>query len=279
MFGKQIMSTVSVTIVLLILGVFAVLAISAEQFTDTLKSRMGFTVVMNDAVSDNTIRSVEALLAKAPYVNSLKFTTAQETMEAWERDNGENIMDVLGVNPFGAEFEVTVTPPYANSDSLAMITDRLRNIKGIDEVSTTSHVVEGINRIMHFISVIFIPLAIALLLVSAVLINNTVRLTVYASRFLIHTMRLVGATGDFIRRPFIRTGILNGFVAGIAASLILWAGLEGLRSAVPEMVTFASWSSLAWLFPAMIAAGIMICGISAALATNKYLKIKYDDLF
>ncbi|MDE6086170.1 MAG: permease-like cell division protein FtsX, partial [Muribaculaceae bacterium] len=192
MFGKQIMSTVSVTIVLLILGVFAVIAISADQFTDTLKSRMGFTVVMNDAISENTIKKVEATLAQAPYVNSMKFTSAQETMEAWERDNGENVVDILGVNPFGAEFEVTVTGPYANSDSLTMITSRLRALEGIDEISTTTHVVEGINRIMHFISVVFIPLAIALLLVSAVLINNTVRLTVYASRFLIHTMRLVG---------------------------------------------------------------------------------------
>ncbi|MDE6086695.1 MAG: cell division protein, partial [Muribaculaceae bacterium] len=93
------------------------------------------------------------------------------------------------------------------------------------------------------------------------------------------TMRLVGATGDFIRRPFIRSGIINGLVAGIAASIILWAGLEAIRSAVPELITVAPWSSLAWLFPAMVVAGIIICGVSAALATNKYLKLKYDDLF
>lgn len=279
MFGKQFMSTVSVMIVLLILGVFGVIAACADEFSNSLKSRMGFTVVMSDVATEGSIKNVESQLARSTFVNKMKFTSTQEIMEAWERDNGENVMDVLGVNPFGAEFEVTVNPGYANRDSLTSVVNRLKTLEGVEEVSTTTHVVDGINRIMHILSVVLLPLAIALLLVSAVLINNTIRLTVYSSRFLIHTMRLVGATGDFIRRPFIRSGIINGLVAGIVSSLLLWLAIEAICSVIPDLKNYAPLGVIAWIFPAMIVGGILICGIAAAMATNKYLRLNYDDMF
>lgn len=279
MFGKQFMSTVSVMIVLLILGVFGVIAACADEFSNSLKSRMGFTVVMSDIATDGTIKNVESQLARSPFVNKMKFTSTQEIMEAWERDNGENIIEVLGVNPFGAEFEVTVNSQYASTDSLNAIVSRLKTMQGVAEISTTTHVVDGINRIKHIITIVLLPLAIALLLVSAVLINNTIRLTVYSSRFLIHTMRLVGATGQFIRRPFIRSGIINGLVAGIVSSVLLWLAIETLCRAVPDLNNYTPMSSIAWIFPAMIAGGVIICGIAAALATNKYLRLTYDDMF
>lgn len=279
MFGKQFMSTVSVMIVLLILGVFGVIAVVAGEFSNSLKSRMGFTVVMSDVANESAVKSVESRLAASSYVNEMKFTSTQEIMEAWERDNGENIMEILGVNPFGSEFEVTVVPEYATRDSLVNIVNSLKSMEGVEEISTTTHIVDGINRIMHILSIVMLPLALALLLVSAVLINNTIRLTVYSSRFLIHTMRLVGATGKFIRRPFIRSGIINGLVAGITSSLLLWIAIRILNSALPDLGTFTSLNAIGWIFPAMIAGGILICGIAAAMATNKYLRLNYDDMF
>lgn len=273
------MATVSVMIVLLILGLFAAIAIGAGNFSDSLKSRMGFTVVMSDDVTDESLATMQQLFNSAPYTNSVKFTSAEETLSRWENDNGEDVMEVLGVNPFGAQYEITVTPDYAVSDSLDMISARIESLDGVDEVSTTTQVVDVINNVVDIISMIFLPLALALLLVSGVLINNTVRLTVYSSRFLIHTMKLVGATGAFIRRPFIRTGIINGVVAGIIAGALLFAIIALIHSAAPDTTAYTSWSSLLWVFPAMIVLGIAICGIAAALATNKYLRLDYDDMF
>lgn len=278
-FGKQLMSTVSVTIVLLILGIFGLLAIGADNFTDSLKSRMGFTVVMSDDVNEKTLAAMQEMLKKAPYTNTATYTSAEETLANWERDNGENVVEVLGVNPFGAQYEVTVKPQYAHTDSLLSITQRIAALEGVDEISTTTQVVDVLNNVVDIMSMIFVPLALALLLVSGVLINNTVRLTVYSSRFLIHTMRLVGATGSFIRRPFIRTSVINGIVAGILAGGLLSLLVWGLHSAAPEVAPFTQWHQLWWLFPAMIMLGIAICSIAATLATNKYLRQQYDDLF
>lgn len=278
-FGKQLMATVSVMIVLLILGLFACIAVGARNFSDTLKSRMGFTVVMNDDVPSEKLASMEQLFRSAPYVGSVQFTSADETLAAWERDNGENVMEVLGVNPFGAQFEVSVTPEYAVSDSLEILATRLQTVDGVDEVSTTTRVVDVVNNVVDILSMIFLPLAFALLIVSGVLINNTVRLTVYSSRFLIHTMKLVGATGGFIRRPFIRTGIVNGVMAGIVACILLALVIVAVHRASPQVALFVSWPAVALLFPSMILLGVVICGISAALATNKYLKLDYDDMF
>lgn len=273
------MATVSVMIVLLILGIFAAIAIGAGQFSDSLKSRMGFTVVMSDDVSDETLSSMQQLFTNAPYANSVTYTSADETLARWEHDNGENVLEVLGVNPFGAQYDVTVTPEYAVSDSLETITARIERLEGVDEVSTTTQVVDVINNVVDIVSMIFLPLALALLLVSGVLINNTVRLTVYSSRFLIHTMKLVGATGAFIRRPFIRTGIINGIVAGLLAGILLAIIISAIHSSAPDIASFTSWGALAWIFPAMVVLGVAICGIAAALATNKYLRLDYDEMF
>ena len=278
-FGKQLMATVSVMIVLLILGIFAVLAVGAGRFSDSLKSRVGFTVIMSDNVTEEDLTAMQAMLTKAPYTNEVTFKSADEIRADWERDNGEDIIEVLGANPFGAEYNVTVDAAHAVSDSIDVIAKHIGAIQGVEEVSTTTRVVDGINNFINIVTMIFVPLALALLLVSCVLINNTVRLTVYSSRFLIHTMKLVGATGAFIRRPFIRTGIVAGIVAGVLAGVLLALVIHAVQSALPDIASYTEWSSLAWIFVAMIALGVAICGISAALATNKYLRLDYDDMF
>ena len=278
-FGKQLMATVSVMIVLLILGIFAVLAVGAGRFSDSLKSRVGFTVIMSDNVTEEDLTAMQAMLTKAPYTNEVTFKSADEIRADWEQDNGEDIIEVLGANPFGAEYNVTVDAAHAVSDSIDVIAKRIGAIQGVEEVSTTTRVVDGINNFINIVTMIFVPLALALLLVSCVLINNTVRLTVYSSRFLIHTMKLVGATGAFIRRPFIRTGIVAGIVAGVLAGVLLALVIHAVQSALPDIASYTEWNSLAWIFVAMIALGVAICGISAALATNKYLRLDYDDMF
>ncbi|MCM1449968.1 MAG: permease-like cell division protein FtsX [Clostridiales bacterium] len=278
-FGKQLMATISVMIVLLILGIFATVTISAGVFSDSLRSRMGFTVVMSDDTTAEQLSDIKKMLDNASYTGTVVYVSPEETLARRESDIGEDIVEVLGVNPFGAQFEVTVSPEYAVGDSIEAIASALSTINSVDEVSTTTQVVDVINNAVDIVSMIFLPLALALLLVSGVLINNTVRLTVYSSRFLIHTMKLVGATGAFIRRPFIRTGIVNGVVAGVMAGILLAAIIATVRSTAPDIASFLPWLSIAPVFPVMIILGIAICGIAAALATNKYLRLSYDDMF
>lgn len=278
-FGKNLMATVSVMIVLLILGIFAVVAGGASAFSDTLRSRMGFTVVMSDTATPDDIDNMQRYLQVAQIAASSTYTSADEVMARWDRENGENLIEVFGVNPLGAEFDVTVNAPYACGDSLLALAPKLSAMAGVSDVATTAEVVDVIDNVLDILTMVFLPLAAALIVVSFVLINNTVRLSVHSSRFLIHTMKLVGATGSFIRRPFVHTGLISGLVAGVGASIVLCGMMLMVHRAAPDLEAYTSLVSLAWVFPAMIVTGIVICSIAATLAANKYLSLDYDEMF
>lgn len=277
-FTRQLTSTVSVTLVLLILGLIAVLASGTRAVTDFIRSEVGFMVVMSDNLSADEARDVYTALASAPYVASAKFSTADENAAQWSADIGEDIVEVLGVNPFGATLEIRVHDAYATVDSLQPVVEAIKTLNGVDAVELNTELINGINTNLNLLSLILGAVALALLLVSFVLINNTVWLTVYSRRFLIHTMKLVGATGAFIRRPFIKSGIMAGVLAGVAASVLLALLVELLHSVYPVTAQFTSWSSTVWIFPVLILTGVMICGLASAIATNRYLRLDYDNM-
>ncbi len=278
-FTKQITSTVSVTLVLLILGIIAALAIATKSITDEIREKVGFTVILKEDISENEIDRLTQTFATADYVSGCEYTSADENLARWEEENGEDIMQVLGVNPFSGEFDVRVTSDYASVDSISLITAGLEALPTVDKVEINLSMIDGINRNMRVLTIALVLVAVALLLISFVLINNTVRLTVYSRRFIIHTMRLVGATPGFIRRPFIKVNILHGIIAAVVASLLLAALLGYARSIDPAVGIAVPWSAITWVFAALLGAGIVICSIAALFATNKYLYLDYDDMF
>lgn len=278
-YTKQITSTVSVALVLLILGIIAALSIATHSITGEIREKVGFTVVMREDISPAAIDRFKQLFTSATYVGSYTYTSADDNLRRWEEENGEDVMNILGVNPFSAEFDVRVKPAYASTDSIAPIASIIGNAPEVDEVVMNADMIDGIDRNMKMMSMILMLVAAALLAISFVLINNTVRLTVYSRRFLIHTMRLVGATPSFIRRPFITSNIVHGIVASIIASLLLTALLFYARSIDAAVGIAVPWEKMAWVFAAMLVAGIVICATAAMLAANKYLRLSYDDMF
>lgn len=278
-FSAQITSTISVALVLLLLGIIAMLGIAAHSVTTSIKENMGFDIVLKEETAESVVNELKQKWTSAPYVASVKYFSQEDALNKWQDETGENLVEMLGVNPFCAEFEVKVKADYADVDSIEKIVAPLRANQAISEINVHTEMVETINSNIRSIALILSIVAAALILISFVLINNTVRLTVYARRFLIHTMKLVGATPGFIRRPFIINNILNGIIASIVAVGVL-AGILYYCSTLDVSITKAvAWGQAAWVFAGMLMAGILLCALAALFAANKYIRLDYDSMF
>ncbi len=278
-FSAQVTSTISVALVLLVLGVVAMMAIAARTVTKGIKENMGFDIVMSEDAGTQAVNALKRQLSQAPYVSSYNYISADEALSQWQEDTGEDLSEVLDVNPFQGEFDVRVKETYASVDSIDAIAARLKSNPAIADIAVHAQMVEAVNRNIRSVSMVLIVIAAALLLISFVLINNTVRLTIYSRRFLIHTMKLVGATPSFIRRPFVVNNIFHGIFAAVIASALLAALLYYAHSLDASVAYAIGWESAVWVFAAMLVVGIAICTAAALFATNRYLRLSYDDMF
>lgn len=278
-FSAQITSTVSVALVLLLLGIISMLGIAARSITTEIRENMGFSVILSDTVTVNNVNSLKKQFSTSPGVSGIIYFSPEDALQKWQEETGEDLVKVLGVNPLPGEIEVKVKARYASTDSIAKMIAPLKKLPYVSEVSVHSDMVDSINHNIKSIVLVLTIVAAALLFISFALINNTVRLTVYSRRFLIHTMKLVGATGGFIRRPIINSNMLSGLIAAIIADLLLAGALFYLHSADRVIASAVPWEEAAWVFGGIIIIGIAICSIASLFATNKFLRSDYDDMF
>lgn len=278
-FSAQITSTVSVALVLLLLGIISMLGIAARSITTEIRENMGFSVIFSDTATVNNVNSLKKYFSTSPGVSGIIYFSPEDALQKWQEETGEDLVKVLGINPLPGELEVKVKARYASTDSINSMIAPLKKLPYVSEISVHSDMVDSINHNIKSIALILTIVTAALLFISFALINNTVRLTVYSRRFLIHTMKLVGATGGFIRRPIINSNMLSGLVAAIIADLLLAGALFYLHSADKVIATALPWEEAAWVFAGIIVIGIAICSIASLFATNKYLRSDYDDMF
>lgn len=278
-FGSQLTAIVSVTLVLLILGILAVIGMAGRSGANQLKSNLGFIVKVERNAADTQVNRLKQIFNTAPYVSSYVYSSAEEIMEAESKYLGEDLASLLDVNPYGAEFDVKVSPRYASVDSIEALAVILTEDEAVERVLTESSMIAAVNSTLGRASWLLLAVAGALLVISIVLINNTVHLSVYSRRFVIHTMKLVGATGGFIRRPFIYAGALNGLISAIIASLLLVAMLAYSANVDPLLASCFSVRICVIVVAGMIVAGVLICTVASLFATNRYLKANYDEMF
>lgn len=279
--SSHITSTVSVALVLLILGIVAITSIAVRNIGRDVREKVGFVVIMNDNATNEQINAMKQMWHKADYVSSVKFLSADDVLARWQQlmDDDENITETLGINPFYPEFEVTVKADYADIDEINRLTAPIASMAGVNEIKLHTEMVKSINTSLRSVAIILMSIAAALLLISLVLINNTVRLTIYSRRFTIHTMKLVGATAGFIRRPFVVSYMFNGIIAAFIAIAILCAAISYITSVDPDILQIFTWPEAICVFAGMIITGMVICTISATFAANKYLRTDYDSMF
>ena len=278
-FSTNITPIISVSLVLLLLGIVAMLGIAANSLTDYVKENIGFDVVLKSDASQQDVDELKQLWTKAPYVSSMKYISKEDALRTWEKETGENLLEVIGMNPLSSEFEVRVKPQYVSVDSLNKIEYALTKYKAIDSVKMHKDVVEKINSNINSVVLVLGAVLVLLVIISFVLINNTVRLAVYSRRFIIYTMKLVGATPAFIRRPFVLVNVLNGAIA----SLLAIAMLSGLMYYVVEVnydySNLIDAMHVAVVYGGLIVVGVSMCAFAALLATNRFISLNYDELY
>lgn len=277
--NSNITTVMSVSLVLLLLGIVALLGVAAHRLTNDLKENIGFDVVISQTATEGEINTLKQMWTNAQYMSSVKYVSREEALKEWERETGEDLMEVIGVNPLSAEFEVKVKAEYACTDSLNRIEYALKKMPGIESIQMHKDVVDVINSNIRNVAIVLLVVAGVLLIISVVLIANTVRLTVYSRRFLIHTMKLVGAKPGFIRRPIVMVNIVNGIVATFIAAVLLSGALYYLVQFEAGWAQLINMIDIAVVYGALLVVSMLICSLSAAFAANRYISIDYDDLF
>lgn len=279
--GSYITSVVSIALVLFTIGLFGIIILNANKLSDLIKENIGFEIILKDGVREAGIIQLQKLLDANPHVKSTYYITKEEATKRLSEDLGEDFIQWLGEdeNPLLPTIEVRFRAEWGNSDSLAMIEQKLLQNTDVKEVYYQKSLVDLINQNIRRIALVLFVFVILLLTIAIALINNTIRLSVYAKRFLIRSMQLVGATEGFIRRPFVITGIVQGLIGAVFASLLLSLMLYvGLQS-IPEMAQLQDYTLLGILFAFLLLLGMLLTGVSTFFALRKFLRSSTDKLF
>lgn len=272
---------VSVTLVLLLAGIIAMISIGARRETRKMRESVELSVIMKDVVTDSVASITLNRLKEYSFVKNPVLITRQQALEQWKAETGGDLEAIFGVNPLSPEIEFSLPESYSNSDSIKSIVSRLENLPGVEDVaSPDSEMVEAMNKNIEAMAVVLGIIAIVMLVISYVLINNTVRLTIYSRRFTIHTMQLVGATGGFIARPVVLRNMLAGLISGAVAAGAMAAALAAAPHYTGlEYGEFIGWTDYSCIAGGLVGGGALICSVAAWFATRRYLSKDYLELF
>jgi cell division transport system permease protein len=272
-------TVVSITLVLLMLGLLALTVFNAKKLSDYVRENIGFRVYIKEDAPAEEIILFQKRLNTNTFVKSSEYISPEEAARELTAELGEDFIDFLGYNPLPPSIDLRVRAAYANIDSLELIERRLMLEPVVKEVFYQKSLVQLINKNIRRISIVLLGFSGLLLLIAMALINNTIRLSVYSKRFIIRTMKLVGATRGFIGRPFILRGILQGFYSAIIAIFLLSVILYFLMKQVPELVNLYDLYLYLAVFGLVILTGMFLAWVSTYFAVRKYLKMKEDDLY
>lgn len=279
--AAHLTTIISVTLVLMIVGVIALISISAHTESRRLREQVELNAVMSDSSNNADAQKVLKFVASQPYALKAKLISKEAALKNWTAETGENLEELFGVNPLTPEVSFTVKSDYASEAGVTKICRQLAALPGVEGVAAPdTGMLTAMNHNIEQLSWILGGVALALVIISLVLINNTVHLSVYSRRFTIHTMQLVGATGGFIRRPFVLNNLLSGVIAGVLASGLLAASLAAAsRAGIEDLADLIPWGLAIAVFACLIVVGALICALAAMVSTTRYLRKDYDDLF
>ena len=272
-------SCFSTTLVLLLLGLVVFFVLAARNLSVYVKENINFSIVISDDMKERDILRLQKSLNGEPFVKSTEYISKKQALEEQTEAMGTDPQEFLGYNPFSASIEVKLKSDYANADSIAKIEKQIRRNTDIQDVLYQKDLVDAVNDNIRKISLLLLGLAVILALISFALINNTIRLAVYSKRFLIHTMKLVGASWGFIRRPFLRRNFWIGVLSAALADGLLWATATWLVEREPELVKVITPEVMLLVSVAVLVFGVLITWLCALLSVNKYLRMKAGALY
>lgn len=274
-----ITSSISTTLVLLLLGLVVFFVLAAHNLSIYVKENISFSVLISDDMKEADILKLQKKLDKEDFVKHTTYISKKQALREQTEAMGTDPQEFLGYNPFTASIEIKLHSQYANSDSIAKIEKRIRKNTNIQEVLYQKDLIDAVNENIRNISLMLLALAAVLAFISFALINNTIRLTIYSKRFLIHTMKLVGASWSFIRRPFLRRNFWIGVLAACLADGILWAAALWMVAYEPELLAVITPQVMLTVSCAVLIFGVLITWLCAWISINKYLRMKANALY
>jgi cell division transport system permease protein len=276
--STSLITIVSISLVLFILGLLALLIIDAQKITRDVKENADVEVFLYSEAKDADVAKLQKMLDASDYVKSTAYISKDSAAKQLQSVDKEDFIGLLGYNPLPASINIHVKAEYANADSLAVIEKMLSHFPQVKEVVYQKSLIKMMNENLKKITFIMLGFSVLLLLVSLTLINNTIRLTVYSKRFLIKTMQLVGATQAFIRRPFMLKGIRDGLIAAVIALLMIFGVINMAQSQLPDLTEMNDVNSYFLLAGTVLFLGISISLLSTYFAMRRYLRLHSDDL-
>lgn len=276
---QSITSSISTMLVLLLLGLVVFFVLSANNLSVYVRENINFSILISDDMAEAGILTMQKELNKEPFVKESNYISKQQALREQSAAMGTDPEEFLGYNPFTASLEVKLNSAYANSDSIAKIEKKIKRNTNIQEILYQKDLIDSVNKNIRNISLVLLCLAGLLTLVSFALINNTIRLTIYSKRFLIHTMKLVGASWGFIRKPFLIRNIWIGVISAVAADAILLGGAYTLVSYEPELISIITSDVMLIVASSVLLFGVVITFLCAYLSINRYLRMKASTLY
>ena len=270
---------ISTTMVLFLLGLVVFFVLTANNLSVYIRENIAFSAILDDGIKETSIIKLQESLNKKDYVKQTVYISKDQALKEQIEAMGTDPSEFLGHNPFNASIEIKLNAGYTHPDSIKWIEKELMENKSILEVSYPQNLLDSVNRNLQKISAFLLGLAIMLSLISFSLINNTIRLTIYSKRFLIHTMKLVGASWGFIRRPFITRNLWIGILSGTVANAILTASAYTAVKYEPELLAIVSPESIMIVAAAVMVFGMIITTFCAYISINKYLRMKISELY
>lgn len=270
---------ISTTMVLFLLGLVVFFVLTANNLSVYIRENIAFSAILDDGIKETSIIKLQESLNKKDYVKQTVYISKDQALKEQIEAMGTDPSEFLGHNPFNASIEIKLNAGYTHPDSIKWIEKELMENKSILEVSYPQNLLDSVNRNLQKISAFLLGLAVMLSLISFSLINNTIRLTIYSKRFLIHTMKLVGASWGFIRRPFITRNLWIGILSGTVANAILTASAYTAVKYEPELLAIVSPESIMIVAATVMVFGLIITTLCAYISINKYLRMKISELY
>lgn len=277
--NATITSTISITLVLVLLGITVIILFLGNGISHYVKENMSFNVMLSGDVSEADINKIRTNLDAQPFVKSSRFISKEEAKEQLIQELGEDPEELLGYNPAQDCIEIFLHSEYANTDSIALINSAIRQDTNVTDLLYQHEAIDLINENLSKVMAVLLALAVVLLFISFTLIRNTIRLSIYSKRFIIHTMKLVGATNRFIRRPFVVNNIFTGIVAGLLANGIIFSFLTYFDKEYGNIKSIISLTDMGIVFAIVILLGVFISTVATTFAVNRYLKMDTDNLY
>jgi cell division transport system permease protein len=270
---------ISLSLVLFVVGLLGLVLINAQKLSDYVKENIGFTIMLKDGVNEIETLKFQKILDASDFAKSTSFTTKEQATADLKTDLGEDFVEFLGYSPLLASIDVKLNAEYGNTDSLQIITNELSENTNVFEVYYQKDLIDKLNSNVNRLSFFLLIFCVLLFFIAFALINNTIRLSVYSKRFLIRTMRLVGATNSFIQKPFLSKGIYQGIYSSLFAIFMLIGAIQLVQGDTANMLNIDDLKIIGIVFLLILASGLVISIFSTFFAVRKFIKLNENELY